>query len=344
MRIPVVLAWTLLLLTFFTAGLLRRFHEQTPMSPYLLPAFGSLIFAAWFLILLVAAREWQQGAVRGRGVRLGSLTPLLLMLLTEKWISLAVYDPAYAWLAPVAPTPAIDDARFRAFAGLGLLLVCALVAGFSVPTARKTWRRVRPSRWPKAALGTFAVVTGAYVLLGGAAWALGGSLRLEWPRADRLLVWVLVGQALLALAEEVYYRGLLLSETERLAPRLGMRSAVARRWTALLATSALFGLEHLQLDAPTEQILRQSVFTVSLGLLLGVLVMLSANLHFVAGLHAWINWLLLGAAPRFVDSAGQPALPAGTYIGVGLVLAFTLAYLRRGRLRPLHSRPGATTT
>ena len=47
------------------------------------------------------------------------------------------------------------------------------------------------------------------------------------------------------------------------------------------------------------------------------------------GMHAWINWLLLGAAPYFVDASGRPALPAGTYIALTLILAFVLTYVFR---------------
>ena len=83
---------------------------------------------------------------------------------------------------------------------------------------------------------------------------------------------------------------------------------------------------------------RQLIFAVSLGLLFGLLVMLSANLHYAAAIHAWINWLLLGAAPFYVDGAGQPALPAGTYIGVALILAFVQAYVTRGLMRRLRKR------
>ena len=59
-----------------------------------------------------------------------------------------------------------------------------------------------------------------------------------------------------------------------------------------------------------------------------------ANLYLAGAMHAWINWLLLGAAPRFVLPSGDPALPAGTYIGLTLILAFVLAFLfRRFRRR-----------
>ena len=179
-------------------------------------------------------------------------------------------------------------------------------------------------------------------MLGLLAWSLGGGLRLDWPELHPLLLWIVGGQCVLAFAEELYYRGLLMSETERLAPRLGARNAASRRWLALSITSALFGMEHIQLQLSWFEIARQLTFVICLGTLFGLLVMVSANLHFGAGVHAWINCLLLGAAPRFVDSTGRPALPSGTYIGLTLILAFVLSYLyHRLRHRPHASaRPG----
>lgn len=336
MRVPVPLAWLLLVASFFTAGLLRQYHDRTPSSPFVDPIVGNLLFAACFFLLLVAAREQRRGAVPGSGVRLGSLTPIMLMLLLEKWASLTWYEPLFARIASAFESTAVLDAQFRTFAGVLLLLLCVLCSRFSVPTARKTWRRVRPSRWPVALVYTVAVVVGTYALLGGASMLLGGGLSLHWPAPSKLLLWIVVGQGLLALAEECYYRGLLMSEMERLAPRLGVAAPTVRRWLALSFTAVLFSMEHLGLDIAGDEILRRLVFTVCLGLLLGLLVMISANLHLAAGVHAWINWLLLGAAPYYVDATGQPALPAGTYIGLLLILAFALVYLRqRLRLPPL---------
>ncbi len=333
MRVAVPIAWLLILLTFFTAGLLRQFHDGTPRSPYVPPVVGSLLFAGIFFLLLVAAREWRRGAVPGPGIRLGSVVPLMLMLLIEKWISLALYNPIFYWISDPSADDHLLDAEFRAFAGVGLLLVCILVGLLSAPTARKTWRRASPRRFLPAVVGVAAIITLTYLLLGGVSWALGGSMRLQWPVFNSLLVWVLVGQALIAFAEEVYYRGLLLSEVERLAPRLGVRSATPRRWVALLTTSLLFGMEHIRLTTSLEELGRQFLFTMALGVLLGLLVMISANLHFSGGIHAWINWLLLGAAPRFVDASGEPALPAGTYIGVMLLVAFIGAFAMPGLVR-----------
>lgn len=332
MRIPVPLAWLLLTLGLFTSGLLRQYHDRTPASPLASPVVGSLLFALIFVLLLVTAREWRKGAVAGRGVRLGSLTPLLLMLLIEKWFSITVYPAVFFFAAPGGEPTRLLDAQYRAFAGIGLILVCLLVGALSRPARRKAWRRASPWRWPRAALAALGVVGGCYLLLGTLSAALGGGLELRMPRISPLLAWVLAGQAVLAFAEELYFRGLLLAETHRLAPRLGVRSAAGRRWFALLASSLLFGLEHMAVGPPWSAVGREVVFTVSLGVLFGLLVLVTSNLHFAAAIHTWINWLLLGAIPYFVDASGRPALPAGTYIGLTLVLAFVLAFLfqRRG--------------
>jgi membrane protease YdiL (CAAX protease family) len=335
LRIPVSLAWCLVLLTFFTAGLLRQFHDETPRSPYVPPVIGSLLFAACVFLVLVSVREWSRGAVPGPGVRLGSITPIMLMLLVEKWVSLSLYNPLFYWVVPHDASEGRLDAWFRAFAGVGLLLVCFVVARFSAPTARKTWRRAHPHRFSSAALQILIAVAAVYLLLGILARALGGGFALGWPTGGSLLVWTLAGQAVLAFAEEVYYRGLLMSEVERLAPRLGLSRPAGRRWSALGLTAAVFGMEHLRLGVPLEELGRQLVFAVALGLLLGVLTMLSANLHLAGALHAWINWMLLGAAPRFVDASGQAVLPPGTYIGLALIATLVVAFVMRRRVLEL---------
>ena len=352
MRIPVSLAWIMMAMFVFTAGLLRRSHDHIPESPFMHPLVGNLLFAGIFVLLLVSSRERRAGPVPGRGVRLGSLTPFLLMLLIEKWLSLGLYEPLFDWIAHPNLTLALSDAQFRAFAGAALLATCLLLARLSEPTRRKTWRRIRPTRWISAVVQLLLVAAGTYLILGLLAAALGHSLKLRWPTGGTLLYWVLIGQAMIALGEEIYYRGLLYCEVERLAPRMGMRTPVSRRWIAVGLTSMLFAMEHMDLTQEWGVVVRQTVFIASLGALFALLVAVSANLHLAAGIHAWINWLLLGAVPHFADAEGTPVLPAGTYIGVTLILAFILAFLFR-RFRPPHpvralkqrmSRPGKTRT
>ena len=334
MRIPVPLAWAVLALAFFTAGLLRQFNQSTPHSPWVSPVVGGLPFAIVVLLLLVGVRERQlRGREAAGGVRVALLVPLLLMLFLEKWLTLFV-EPLLMWrLIPTGVAAETLDARLRALSAVGLLVACVLVAPLSRITARHVWSWLRPWRWALAAMGTAVVVAGVFAVLAGIAALTGASLEVQWPAVGPAWWWVVGGQALRALAEEIYYRGLLLLELLRIAPHLGVQAPVPRRWTALAATSLLFGLEHITLGPPWPGALRQAVFTVSLGLLFGILVLVTENLHFAAGIHAWINGVLLGVMPRFVDGA-QPLLPSGTYVGLTLALAFVLAFVAQRRRRP----------
>ena len=56
LRIPVALAWSILILTFVTAGILRQFHDRIPLAPHTTPLLGSLLFAA--IVLLLLALPW----------------------------------------------------------------------------------------------------------------------------------------------------------------------------------------------------------------------------------------------------------------------------------------------
>lgn len=333
MRIPRSLAWILLLSGFFTAGLLRTHHLETPRSPWIPVPVGSLLFACVLFLLLVAARERRIAAVPGPGVRLGSLTPLLLILLIEKWASINLYRPSFAFLIGSREIAAADlDAYWRAFAAAGLLAVTLVAATFSLPAARTTWERARPGRIAPG-VGTAALAAaGSYAILAGlAAWRLDG-VRLAVPGAAGNDAWVLGGQSALAFAEEIYYRGLVLHEVLRLTPRLGIRAAAGRRWTALGLSAALFALEHLSPALDPRTAARETVFALALGLLFGLLVLLARNLWLTAALHAWINTLLLGAAPRLETADGEVVFGSGAYIALALAIAVVAAaWSARGR-------------
>ncbi len=332
MRLPRALAWVLVGGASFTAGLLRRFHDETPRSPFVHPAVGSLLFAGLILLILAGARERALGPNRGAGVRLGTLTPLMLMLFLEKWVANTWYAPLFAAWGPASGPEALVDARFRAFAGGGLLVVCALLAGSFPPVRRRLLRAAGRSAWTTGFLAALLGIAGCYALLGGAGVALGQPMRLATFMAGPLMAWTLAGQALLALGEEGYYRGLLLFELQRIAPRLGVRRPAARRWLALVWTSALFALEHFTWQESLEAMARRGVFTFFLGMLLGIAVLAAGNVPLAALLHAFTNWAVLGAVPLYTDETGGALLPPGVYIGLALSLAFVALFaLRRGR-------------
>lgn len=314
-------------MAMFTAGLLRHFHDLTPRAPFLAPAVGSLLFACVVFLFLVAVRERQIGAAPGPGVRLGSLTPLLLMLLFEKWFSSSFYQPLFAWLVPAGLAPAADDAWFRALCGSGLLIVVMIASRFSAPAASWTGRRLAPARAAGGIATALAAIGGSYALLAALGLAAGSRPALAQPSSVGPLLVVVAGQAAIALGEETYYRGLLLGELLRLLPRLGVRHAAAKRWIALLATSAVFALEHVGGTSGWEPAIRQFVFTGALGLLFGMLVLVMDNLWPAVVLHAWIDWLLLGAAPRLTLGPARAAVPDGVSIFLALIGAFVTAFV-----------------
>ena len=331
MRIPRALAWILIAMALFTAGLLRQFHDLTPTSPFLAPAVGSLLFACVLFLVLVAVRERQVGAAPGPGIRLGSLTPLLLMLLFEKWVSSSFYQPLFALLAPASLSHDETDAWFRLLCGAGLLGIVAAVWRFSRPATAWVRRRLLGSRPVEGLAAALVAIAGASAVAATLAAVLGTSLSVVAPGTPGPLPVILAGQATIALAEETYYRGFVFGEILRLAPRLGLHAPGARRWVALAATSLLFGMEHLGFAAGWDDAARQLVFALALGTLLGMLVLLTSNIWFAAAMHAWINWLLLQAAPRIAYGPSEAVLPAGTAVSLSLIGAFVVAFFMQRR-------------
>jgi membrane protease YdiL (CAAX protease family) len=334
LRIPRALAWLLIAMAIFTAGLLRQFHDLTPTSPFLAPAVGSLLFACVLFLVLVAARERQIGAAPGPGIRLGSLTPVLLILLVEKWISSGFYPPLFALAAPSDLPDDVADAWFRLMCGAGLLAIVVLASRFSRPAA--SWVRFRlHGLKPLVGIGTAAIaVGGAGAFLAIIAIAAGSKQSVLPPHTAGPLAVVLLGQAAIALGEETYYRGLLLGELLRLGPRLGLHAPAARRWVALALSSLLFGMEHVGTSSGWGDGARQLIFALALGTLLGMLVLVTENLWFSASLHAWINWLLLGAAPRLAYGPAKAALTPGGSISLTLIAAFLAAFVLQRRAAP----------
>lgn len=332
MRIPRSLAWALLLAGFATAGLLRTFHPGTPRSPFVPPVVGSLLFASLLFLLLVSARERRVGPAPGDGVRLGNVTPLLLLLLLEKWASINLYRPVFAFLAGSGAIPeGTLDAAWRAFAAAGLLAVVLVGAGFSPPAGRGTWESARPGRLLAGTGLALVGIGAAYALLAGLAAVAGKGWGFRLGETPAPFAWVVASQISLAAAEELYYRGLLLRETFRLLPRLGVRAEAPRRWIALALPSALFAVEHLDLAADPATLLRSLLFAFALGLVFGLVVLANGQLWTAGALHAWINLLLLGAAPR-IEKAGAAMYGPGLYIAIALsAVVVLLFFLRRSR-------------
>lgn len=61
---------------------------------------------------------------------------------------------------------------------------------------------------------------------------------------------------------------------------------------------------------------------------------MTENLWFAASLHAWINWLLLDAAPRLAYGPAKAALTPGGSISLTLIAAFLAAFVLQRRAAP----------
>jgi membrane protease YdiL (CAAX protease family) len=262
------------------------------------------------------------------------VTPILLILLVEKWISSSFYQPLFALAAPADLPDEVSDAWFRMMCGIFLLAIVLIASRFSRPAA--SFVRARLAGWKAAAgIATAAIaIGGGGLILALVAKAAGSTISVPLPHPQGPLGIVLVGQAAIALAEETYFRGLILGELLRLAPRLGLRAAPARQWAALALSSALFGMEHVGTWAGWSDGARQLVFALALGALLGMIVLLTDNIWFAASLHAWINWLLLGAAPQLAYGPAQAGLPPGASVSLTLITAFIAAFALQRRTSP----------
>lgn len=163
------------------------------------------------------------------------------------------------------------------------VLVQGVAVGLGAVVVYDMWqRRTRPS-WNIGRLGQLlggsvlgAVLMGAVVVV---VWALGGlSLSLA-PRPWEGLAWAVGTAVLLACAEEVLFRGLLLRDVET--------------WTgtpvALAASSALFGLLHLA--GPGATLVDALLVAIEGGVLLGALCVLTGGIWAPIGFH--LSWNLV---------------------------------------------------
>jgi membrane protease YdiL (CAAX protease family) len=93
----------------------------------------------------------------------------------------------------------------------------------------------------------------------------------------------------------------------------------------------MFGMEHLGVSAGWDDGPRRLVFALALGALLAMIVMLTRNIWFAASMHAWINWIMLGAVPRLAFGSGNVDLPMPASISLAMIAAFVAAFFLQRR-------------
>jgi beta-aspartyl-peptidase (threonine type) len=212
------------------AAPVQRRHPQLPDPP---PRGGELSFAILVVLGLVGWRERRLGAVGGEGIRLGSLTPLLLMLFVEKWVAHALLPPLLEGMLSGRST-AEADARLRALSGLALLVVSpgallpllprpGLAPLLDAPVAVARALRGDGARVPRHLRAPLRL--DAPARRPGATWG-----RRPWTACGR---GPSSARGCARSARRPTSAGLLLAELLRLMPRLGVRPPPARagqRW------------------------------------------------------------------------------------------------------------------
>jgi membrane protease YdiL (CAAX protease family) len=280
-----------------------------------------------------------------RQFNLLALFPFLLALMLRQWVTITLYDPLYPRLNGAGLPREEDNALYVLEAAGVLLLVCVAL----LPLFRRLWpllfKVLRPKRIPIAALG---MAIAFLALFGGLAALLavgGGTVSLRWSGFGRFTALIIAGQALIAFAEEFYYRGFLQSELAFLLPALGYQKERARVGLSIGLVSLLFGLEHYAGWEEGAYDLRMFIFTFASSLFLGVLLVLMENLWFSAGCHFTLNMFVLGAQTgyrsgglQFVDPSGQPLFDPAVYVFLFFILAFVVAYLRHALYAKIYRR------
>lgn len=339
------LAWVTLIAAIVTAGVLRQFHAAIPAASFLPAPVGSLLFVLVLILGVLFARTWGQrqeipyaGPDLAR-VNLLALVPLLIALMLEKWISITFYERAFTWINGTKLSATAWSRLFVLESAIGLGVVCL----FLLPMFRRLFpllgRALALRRIPAALLGLGAALVCLY---GGLALLFRltapGDVALQWSGFGRTGGLLLLGQAAIAITEEIYYRGILQTELAFLLPAMGVVRERVRIMAAIALISIAFALEHVVPTGDPVQDGRRALFAFSCSLLLGMLLLVRGNLWLCAGCHCAINLLALTSDPRhgglrFVDGTGRPLLAPQVYIVLLFVLIFVALYAREALSR-----------
>ena len=321
-----------------TSGLLRSFHASTPRWPGLPDAVSSLLFTAFFLLLLFDLSNRRRGLdlwsdpPRPDEPTVAQLLPLVVVLLGEKWITSDLLVGAFDWIGPHSADPRLADALFRLWSGLGLL-GAALVL---LPVLRQVYPRLAifATRARLAAAFRLAFVawgvTAAVLLVSGL--LAGGRFGIP-AAAPRVLATAIGAQIVRGVAEELFYRGMLQNALVWILKRLGLDEHRLGRLTAITAISASFTLEHFDPSADLRRNLGALSFVFAMSVMLGLLLEVSRNLYLVMIAHTSLNLVLANLLPTFVDATGRPVLPgavSGTIFAFVLFAGVVVNHRRRG--------------
>jgi membrane protease YdiL (CAAX protease family) len=318
---------------------LQSLNQRLPFDPFI------ALLAILCVVLLFRRRHY--GLAVGPqhpGVRLRDLVPLAVavvgvqIVLEQAWVLLR------RWTVSPAVRPEMVHPLHRL--GMGGALLVALV-GLIVLVPRFRMRLRECGATPRLRSGLYFTVAVLLVVYGLLLWvgvlvAGPGQIHLRVPPIFSVTVLLVLGQAVIALGEETFYRGILQGEVSRFLVKLGVQNPRNRRIMAIGAISLLFGLEHVGPGMSREMFVATFLYAFCMSMLFGFLFELTGNLAVCTLTHFFNNLIVLGLGPAVALPGPAAAFGDGVYLMAFLSITFVFLFLlsrdRSKALSPIRPR------
>jgi membrane protease YdiL (CAAX protease family) len=273
------------------------------------------------LALLRRSRLAIRHRAPGEGVPVLELVPLAVAVLGVQFVVQHAWTLLGSWTASVP--------LHRLGMG-GALLVALLALILLVPRFRADlWEYASLQRLRKGLYFTVSVLVVVYGILLWLGVAVAGpkQVHLQVPRVLGVTVLLVMAQAIIALGEEIFYRGVLQGEVSRLLVRAGMGNPRDRRLVSVGAVSVLFGLEHVGPGMTREVFLATFLYAFAMSVLFGFLFHLTGNLAVCSLAHLFNNLTVLGLGPAVTVPGPMAAFPEAVYLTSFLAVTFVFLFL-----------------
>ncbi|TDI13800.1 MAG: CPBP family intramembrane metalloprotease [Acidobacteria bacterium] len=290
------------------------------------------VVAVILLSLLLFFRRDEREALpslQAGTVPLMDLVPLAVAVLGVQ----VVVDNAWSFLGRWTASPAIPQELAAPLHRLGMggaLLLALAILMLLVPRLRRRLRECAAARRLRSGLYfTVAVLVVVYGILVWVGVLVAGpnQVRLSMPPVFAATALLIVGQAVIALGEEIFYRGILQGEVSRVLVKAGVENPRNRRMLALGAVSLLFALEHVGPGMTREMFLATFLYAFCMSLLFGFLFELTGNLAVCSLAHFFNNLIVLGLGPVLWIPGPLAAFGDGVYLMAFLSITFVFLFL-----------------
>ena len=288
--------------------------------------------AVMLLSLVLLFRRRDQGNTvkqQAGSIPLMDLVPLAVAVLGVQIVVEHAWSLLGNWTAsPPVPQELAAPLHRLGMGGALLLALAALI--ILVPRFRKRLRECAAARRLRSGLYfTVAVLVVVYGILVWVGVLVAGpkQVHLSMPPVFTVTAMLILGQAVIALGEEIFYRGILQGEVSRMLVKAGMANPRNRRMLALGTVSLLFGLEHVGPGMTREMFLATFLYAFCMSLLFGFLFELTGNLAVCSLAHFFNNLIVLGLGPAVSLPGPLAAFSDNVYLMAFLSITFVFLFL-----------------